>query len=333
MDRERLRLFGENIRTFLLSKKSREVLVFLFFLLVSAGFWLLQTLQEEYETEIHIPLSLSHVPTGVVITSELPSEVTVTVKDRGTTLLGYWASDDERKIDVDFSAHDLGVSSDHILLSHSEVQKLTLRQLLPSTRVLGIRPDTIDYYYTRGIQKRVPVVFRGHVEVAPLYYLAHLKVSPDTVTVWGSEQLLDSLTILPTVVTNISDLSESLERKIAVAVPRGMKAIPSEVTLSADVDVYTEKQVKVPIIGTNFPAGYALRTFPASATITFRVGSKDYKNITSDNFVLTATYEELLESPDSMLTLRLRSVPDGVSQVRITPAAVQYLIEQNQTEE
>ena len=92
--------------------------------------------------------------------------------------------------------------------------------------------------------------------------------------------------------------------------------------------------MSVPIIGTNFPAGYALRTFPTSATITFRVGSRDFGRFTKENFVLTATYEELISRPDSTFRLQLRSVPEGVSQVRINPEVVQFLIEQvEETEE
>ena len=60
------------------------------------------------------------------------------------------------------------------------------------------------------------------------------------------------------------------------------------------------------------------------------MGAKDYKTITEDNFVLTATYEELMALRDSILPLQLRSVPDGVSQVRIQPETVQFLIEQTE---
>ena len=68
----------------------------------------------------------------------------------------------------------------------------------------------------------------------------------------------------------------------------------------------------------------------ATATVSFRVGAKDYKKITRDQFVITTTYEQLLAMSDSMLTLKLRSVPEGVSQVRIQPQRVQFLIEQTE---
>lgn len=332
MDRERLQLFGDNLKAFLNSKLSREILVFAFFFIVSAGFWLLQTLHEDYEMEVQIPMSLEDVPMGTVITQELPSEITVKVKDRGSTLLRYYQWRQLPGIEIDFNGHEHRASFGHVVLTHAEIQKAVSQRLQLSTRIVSVHPDTLDYYYTRGMQKRLPVVFRGHVGTSSLHYLESLTVTPDSVTVWGSNELLDSMTSVPTEVTTISGLAENMEQKVALAPIRGAKVEPAEVLLKAEVDIYTEKEVRVPIVGTNFPGGYSLRTFPSSALVSFRVGTKKYSQITSDNFVLTATFEELMALPDSMLTLQLRSIPEGASQVKISPERVQFLIEQTDTE-
>ena len=332
MDRERLQLLGENLKTFLTSRVSREISVFIFFLVVSAGFWLLQTLHEDYEMTVEVPMRLKNVPNGTVVTEDLPATIDVTVKDRGSTLIRYYQWQSLPAVEIDFVGHDQGRSFGHVILTHTEVQRLLLARLQPSTRLVAIHPDTLDYYYTRGTKKRVPVMFRGRVETSPRHYLEQLTITPDTVTVWGENALLDSLTVVPTVMTTFADIAETTERVVSIAPIRGAKIEPVEVTLKAEVDIYTEKTVRVPIIGTNFPGGYNLRTFPSSALITFRVGSKSYKRVTADNFVLTATYEELMNLPDSMLTLQLRSVPEGASQVRITPERVQFLIEQTESE-
>ena len=79
----------EKIRSFLLSRNSREFLIFLFFVFVSFCFWLLQILNDDYETEFSIPLRMKNVPNNVVLTSELPSELKIGVKDRGTVLTNY----------------------------------------------------------------------------------------------------------------------------------------------------------------------------------------------------------------------------------------------------
>ena len=76
----------ERIRSFLLSRNSREFLIFLFFVFVSFCFWLLQVLNDDYETEFSVPLRLKNVPSDVVLTSELPDELRIGVKDRGTVL-------------------------------------------------------------------------------------------------------------------------------------------------------------------------------------------------------------------------------------------------------
>ncbi|MEG0454264.1 MAG: YbbR-like domain-containing protein, partial [Bacteroides sp.] len=72
--------FSRKIRDFLLSSKSREFLIFLFFFFIASAFWLLQTLNSDYEAEFSIPIRLKGVPNNTVLTSEPPSELRVKVK-------------------------------------------------------------------------------------------------------------------------------------------------------------------------------------------------------------------------------------------------------------
>ena len=74
---------SKKIKDFLLSDKSREFLIFLFFFLIAGGFWLLQTLNNDYEAEFSIPVRMKDLPNNVVLTSEPPSELRVRVKDKG----------------------------------------------------------------------------------------------------------------------------------------------------------------------------------------------------------------------------------------------------------
>ena len=330
MDWHRIQLAYEGVKAFLLRKLGREACVFAFFVLVSAGFWLLLTLNESYEMDVEVPVELVGVPQEVVLTTELPASLQVRVRDKGSVLMGYYGNDRHRQLTFDFKAYDHGETYHHVVITHADVQKQLQHSFDASTHLVSIRPDTVEYYYTRGHMKRVPVTFRGHVQPEQLYYLASLRCQPDSVTVWADESYLDSLVEVSTVVTNINGLTESVTRNVPLPTVRGVKFEPAEVQLTAEIDVFTEKKVEVPIVGTNFPAGMSLRTFPATATVSFRVGAKDYKKITRDQFVITTTYEQLLAMSDSMLTLKLRSVPEGVSQVRIQPQRVQFLIEQTE---
>ena len=52
---------SREVKDFLLSDKSREFFIFLFFFFVAGGFWLLQTLNNDYEADFSIPVRLKGV--------------------------------------------------------------------------------------------------------------------------------------------------------------------------------------------------------------------------------------------------------------------------------
>ena len=79
-------------KNFLFLFVNKEFLIFLFFLALSGIFWLLATLNESYEKELRIPIRLINVPKNVVITSENADTLSVTVKDKGFTLLAYMSN-------------------------------------------------------------------------------------------------------------------------------------------------------------------------------------------------------------------------------------------------
>lgn len=74
---------------FLFNRTSRELLIFLFFLLLSGVFWLILTLNETYEREIKVTMQIKGVPKNVVLTSNETDTLRVTVRDKGWILVRY----------------------------------------------------------------------------------------------------------------------------------------------------------------------------------------------------------------------------------------------------
>ena len=309
MDSGQLKRYYVRIKNALLGHRNKEFLIFLFFFLVSTAFWLLQSLNETFDVEIKVPLKLEHVPEDVVVTSDLPSELTVKVRDKGTVLVRYIYGAD---------------------VSH--VQKKIQSRLVASTNIVSIRPDTLEFFFNRGARKKVPVELAGTIETSPEYYLKGVDFEPDSVEVLAPLSILDTISQAFIVPVHLSDLASNAKIQRTLHRVRGAKFIPEQVDMMVQVDLYTEKTVEVPIIGVNFPGSKDLRTFPSKVDVTFRIGMSRFKDITADDFVLAVTYEELMENDSSKLKLHLRSVPPGVSNVRIEPSEVDYLIEQIQGE-
>ena len=318
---------------FLISPQFKEFLVFAFFLLVSASFWLLQTLNESFELTVSVPLELKDVPKNVMITTELPTEVSVVVRDRGTSLFQYFRHRQLSPIQLEFSHYDNGSTSSRVQVSLLEVQRAIQSQLEASTKVQSIHPDTLEFYYNRGLRYRLPVRVLGNIDVAPQNYLIGVQCEPDSVDVYAPTSILDTMQYAYTQPVELTGLTSSVTSSVKMPVKPGVKFQPSSIDFTARIDYYTEKTVQVPIISSNFPAEKQLRTFPATVQVTFRVGAAQFSQVTAESFVLSVTYEELLRNESDKYRLHLKSIPDGVSNVRISPAEVDYLIEQSIKEE
>ena len=324
------RLGIQKIRKFLLSNKCKECLVFLFFVLVSFAFWMLQTLDDVYQTEFKVPLRLKNVPKEAVLTSELPNEVRVRVEDRGTVLLNYMLG--RTFFPVSFDFNDYRDKGTHVHISSVELLKKVAAQLNVSTHLISVRPDTLDFIYTMGKAKKVPVRLNGEVRAGLQYYVSHIGFVPDSVIAYAPQEVLDTLTAAYTERVDLENVADTLHKRVSLQKLKGVKFIPAYNDLSVYVDMYSEKTVEVPIVGINFPANKVLRTFPSKVQVTFQVGLMHFKEISSEDFFIGVTYEDILKANGDKLLLTLKSVPDYVSHARIIPASVDYLIEQTEGE-
>ena len=252
---------SKKIKDFLLSDKSREFLIFLFFFLIAGGFWLLQTLNNDYEAEFSIPVRMKDLPNNVVLTSEPPSELRVRVKDKGTVLLNYMLGKSFFPVNLVFL--DYKGKDNHVKIYASDFEKKILSQLNVSSKILSIKPDTLEYIYSEGKSKLVPVRFQGKVTAGLQYYVSDTICKPDSVLVYAPEGILDTITTAYTQNITLENISDTTRRRIPLTSERGVKFVPASVEMTFPVDIYTEKTVEVPLHGVNFPADKVLRTFPS----------------------------------------------------------------------
>lgn len=321
---------SKKIKDFLISDKSREFLIFLFFFLIAGGFWLLQTLNNDYEAEFSIPVRVKDLPNNVVLTSEPPSEIRVRVKDKGTVLLNYMLG--KSFFPVNLSFPDYQGKNNHVKIYASDIDKKILSQLNASSKVLSIKPDTLEYIYSEGKSKQVPVRLQGKVTAGPQYYVSDTICNPDSVLVYAPEGILDTITTAYTQEIKLENITDTTQVRIPLALVKGAKFVPGSVLATFPVDVYTEKTVEVPLHGINFPADKVLRTFPSKVQITFQVGLKRFRDIKASDFIISVPYEELLKLGSDKYTVKLKAYPEGINQIRIAPAQVDFLIEQVSTD-
>ena len=323
----RLRIIASTIRNFLFGTANREFLVFLFFLAVSGVFWLLMTLNDTYEREFKIPVQMTNVPKNIVLTSEDTDTVRVTLRDKGLFLLSYMYVDGLPTINVNFKNY---VSGNGVCtVSGAELQRLVYQNLLVSTKIVGSKPDKMEFFFNYGMHKRVPVRWRGHVSPERMYFISGVEYSPDSVDVYASKSALDSIHAVYTEPLNYSNFRDTLSVECRLQRIKGIKTVPKRVKLTFLTDVLTEEDIEdVPITGINLPEGKVLRTFPSKVTVRFVAGVKRYRSLKPKDFTVVVDYNEIAKRPSDKCNLILKTVPSGISRPSLAVKQVDYLIEE-----
>lgn len=321
----RYRELKNKFRNFLHSPQCREFLFFLFFVFIASTFWVLQTLNENYETEVSVPLRIKNVPDNVIVTTPPPSQLNLSLQDKGTVLVNYMLGKGFVPITLDFNEY--ATKSNHIRLLTSELEKKILSQLAISTKLNSIYPDTLEIIYTQEKGKKVPVKIDGSTMPEKQYYIAGRNVRPDSVMVYAPKGILDTITSVYTEQMRAEHITDTLRQTIRLQSLKGVKLIPEQVEVNVFADLLTEKTVAIPIVGIDFPADKQLKTFPAKVNVTFQVGRNLFKHINAEDFSIEVSYNNL--SASGKCDLRLTTSPAGISHARISPETVEYLIEQN----
>lgn len=319
------------IRDFLFSTKSREFLIFLFFLALSGVFWLLMTLNETYEREFEVAVRIIDAPKNVVLTSDETDTVKVTLTDKGMVLLGYAYGDGLKPLTFDFNSHvtEKGLGS----ITSAEIQKLMVAQVKATTKVGTIKPDKLDFYFNYGLRKKVPVRWTGKVTPEHLYFVSRIEYSPDSITVYASEEKLDSIHTIYTEPINVTDFRDTLSVKCNLSKSVGVKTVPDNVTITFYTDVLTEESIDdVPIEGINVPEGKTIRTFPSRVSVKFVTGVSQFKGLSAKDFRVVVDYNDIMKHPSDKCILSLKKVPRGISRASLSIKQVDYLIEEDEEE-
>lgn len=313
------------VKNFLLSNINKQFLTFVFFVLLSAIFWLTLTLNEGYEKELKIPVRIVNVPRNVMLTSASIDTVRATVHDQGWVLLNYLFGEYIYNIKIDFRNYDKTYGKG--VVPNADLKRIIEQSLELSSKVTAVKPEKLEYFYNNGEHKRVPVHWNGRVIPEQLYFISHVDYNPDTIDVYASREKLDSIRIVYTEPLNYVGFRDTMSVYCKLSHAADVKVVPERIKVVFHTDVLTEESIDVPIKCINLPAGKTLRTFPAKVKVNFVAGVSQIRNLSPDEFTVITDYLEIEQKESDKCNLYLRDVPQGISRATLSIKQVDYLIE------
>ena len=179
----------------------------------------------------------------------------------------------------------------------------------------------------------MPVRWSGRVIPEELYFVSRVTYDPDSVTIFASDEKLDSISMVYTEQLNYANFRDTLTVECNLAKLKGVKTVPDRVRVKFYTDVLTEERISgIPIVGINMPEGKALRTFPTKISVSFVAGVSVYRNLKPEDFTVIVDYDEIRRNPSEKCRVYLKNVPSGISKAKLETNMVDYLIESQDPE-
>jgi len=314
---------------FPINKKWKEIFIFLFFLLLSFGFWFLQTLQQDYEKKIELPLEMTNVPKDWVISNGAVQEIRIVLKDKGTTLMYHvWKSNFSP---VDISLANISASNDStVIITNRMLHNAVEKQLASSTAIVSIEPPDITVKYDKLSSKIVPVIPDLKIVTKQGFQISDsIKIENQTVKIYASKKILAAIDGIKTKLVTLNNVSKTKEVTTKLNLPEGVSVDDETVNMTIPVEEFTEKTFHLPVICTDLPNDFMVRIFPATVDVVCNTPISHFKELTEESLEIHLLFQEFKNNRTTgILPLKLTRKPDWLKNVKISPENVEFIIEQ-----
>ncbi|MDE6558924.1 MAG: YbbR-like domain-containing protein, partial [Muribaculaceae bacterium] len=222
----------------------RKFLTFLVFVLVASLFWFILALNDDIQDDFEVGIKVVNVPDSVTFIQEIPKEIHVLVRDKGTSL---WRNAMFTRPEVEFNFREYA-SDGLFYVSRGELTSEVKKKFGQSANVISVSLDTIGVIYTTLPPRRVPVEVNMDITPAMGKVISSKPVvEPGGVQIYSSREGLDTITRVVTDKLRAQNLEEPTTFTVKLKKIPGVRIEPSEVKVRVNVEALIRRQITLPI--------------------------------------------------------------------------------------
>jgi hypothetical protein len=311
-----------------LKKIKRDHLIFFLCVLIAGLFWFMIKLSDVYRVTYLFRVEYNHVPVDKRLTRLVDSTLTVDVTARGFALLDMGFGRKDVPLAIDLRNYQLiSDKGNEYYIFTQELRNRLADDLHVDESNIILSENRLAFVLEELSHKQVPVVAKYQVNFKDQFG-AYLKsrLTPDHIEVYGPASALDTLSRLYTgnIVLNDVDSDIHVTLRVQNPAPDLLSFNVNSVVLEEDVERFTESSFLLPV-NVSIKAPH-IKTFPSSVKVFFKVAQKDYNKVQPSQFNVTIDAKETDLMQAKKLHLILDRSPSNVSNIRIVPADVEFLI-------
>ena len=311
-------------------RNNKRIVVFLICLIIATALWFLNALGKDYTAQVSYPVKYINPPENQFLADNTPVKLDLTITGQGFTLLRLkMLSFSPIILDIAGITKNIDSNSGtYKVLSKNLINDIS-EQFSDEIKISEISPELIDIVLDSLVTKTVPVELDLNVEFVPQFNLKNpISTKPDKVEITGPTLILEKINTLKTKVNIINKLEAGITQEIDLIHPEKTTISPEKVTLTIDVEKYTEKELKVPVEIKNKPGEIRMKIFPSEIKVLFTVGLSRFESIKPSDFGVSVDYNSIVNDINS-LNISVNKKPDFIQALRFNPEKVEFLIEAN----
>lgn len=254
--------------------------------------------------------------------SGLPDTVMIEVRDAGSRLNTYHREPLRLTIDLRQYIHGekgtIHVPSDALRRSISDL-------LQGTSSLIATTPDEISCPYFTEQERTVQVVLNGSLAPAAEYqFVSQPKLGRKTIKIYGQDKVLSTIDTVYTQAIELTDLMDTTDVRVALAIPQGVRAEVDSVDLQILTERFTEKKFILPIHSVGVPEGRHMRLFPQTVEVYVRVGISHFAQVQPEDIRVRCVY-----APERIdkLDVDLQYTNPHITSAWAYPGVVEYILE------
>lgn len=302
-------------------------MLFVFFVAISAVFWCFITFNQDLQKEIGIKLEVVGIPENITFIDDLPSEINVTVKDKGSVFVKYMLTR-THVIRINFKDY-ADSNTEKLTVSSAKLKNLIRNTLNRSTTVILIAPESINVAYTSSLGKKVPVNYSNIVVNVTPGYIQNGRISSvtgDSVEIFANSRLLNSIDEVFTYQIDANELTDTLRRKVNLIPVSGIKIVPSSIEIVIPVEQLVECNDTVAVSIRNNPAGSRMIAFPSSVVARYHLPKSKMGH---QNSVIAVVDYNTMQKGSNKVAVMVGESPSYIQDVELIPDSVQCNLIEN----
>ncbi|WP_340063404.1 YbbR-like domain-containing protein [Ascidiimonas aurantiaca] len=303
----------------------RKLSIFSVFFILATILWFLIKLSESHVSTLTYDIVYTSVPDDKLILDEPQKTITIEVRATGYDILRLGVFRDEITLHVSKAQEQNG----KFFFTPQYLERTIKEQINKSLTFESLLNDTIYLSLGRNMEKKLPVIHQLSLTFEKDFDLyGSLLIIPDSVTVKGPENILDTLGYVTTEPVELTSVKSDFETKASLTLPGNEKAIylsVSDVLIRGKVERYSEKVFTVPVLVINKPQNISLRLFPEQVKVTCRGSLKDLKLVNQEDILVVCDFNEAGDS--GILIPKIQKYPPFLSTVVLQDKKVEFLIQ------